>query len=56
MSELFDIRKFDEHKEDNRREVKKAGERLPASLWESYSSFANCEGGIFGKSRIYKNG
>jgi|GEM_PF-4983406 hypothetical protein len=24
MSEVFDLRKFDEYKEDNRREVKKA--------------------------------
>lgn len=46
MSELFDIGKFDKYKEDNRREVKKAREGLPVSLWETYSSFANCEGGI----------
>ena len=44
--ELFDIRKFDLYKEDNRREVKKASEGLPRSLWETYSSFANCYGGV----------
>lgn len=44
MSELFDIGKFDKYKEDNRREAKKAREGLPVSLWETYSSFANCEG------------
>ncbi len=42
----FDIRKFDSYREDNRREVKKTKGGLPASLWETYSSFANCYGGI----------
>ena len=46
IMELFDIRKFDLYKEDNRREVKKASEGLPRSLWETYSSFANCYGGV----------
>lgn len=45
-SDLFDIRKFDDYKEDNRREVKKASGGLPHSLWETYSSFANCYGGV----------
>lgn len=46
MSELFDLAKFDSYKEDNRREVKKAEGGLPNSLWDTYSSFANCYGGV----------
>ena len=46
MSKNFDLTKFDKYKEDNRREVKKANGGLPKSLWESYSSFANTDGGV----------
>ncbi len=46
MKELFDLAKFDSYKEDNRREVKKAEGGLPNSLWDTYSSFANCYGGV----------
>ena len=44
--EVFDIRKFDEYKEDNRREVKDARGGLPSNLWDSYSAMANTYGGV----------
>ncbi len=42
----FDIRNFDEYRENNRLEVKKAKGGLPDSLWDTYSSMANCYGGV----------
>ena len=45
MDEVFDLAKFDEYREDNRLEVKRAKDRLPDALWETYSSFANTAGG-----------
>ena len=42
----FDINRLSEYKEDNRLEVKKASGGLPHSIWETYSSFANSEGGL----------
>lgn len=44
--ELFDLNRFDEYREGNRREVKGANGGLPNSLWETYSSFSNCNGGV----------
>ena len=46
MRQEFSLAKFDEYREDNRREVKKANGGLPNSLWDTYSSFANCYGGV----------
>ena len=42
---LFELTHFDEYREGNRLEVKKASGGLPNSLWETYSSFSNCNGG-----------
>lgn len=46
MADIFDISKFESYREDNRREVKKARDGLPVSLWDTYSAFANCYGGV----------
>ena len=46
LNNTFDLSQFDEYREDNRREVKKAEGGLPVSLWDTYSSFANCYGGV----------
>lgn len=43
---MFDLSKFNEYREDNRYEVKKAQGGLPDSLWSTYSVFANCYGGV----------
>ncbi|MBR1807887.1 MAG: ATP-binding protein [Paludibacteraceae bacterium] len=46
MTKNFDVNKLTEYQEDNRLEVKKASGGLPHSLWETYSSFANSDGGL----------
>ena len=46
LKNTFHLSQFDEYREDNRREVKKADGGLPISLWDTYSAFANCYGGV----------
>ena len=42
----FELNYFDKYREGNRLEVKKANGGLPNSLWDTYSSFSNCNGGM----------
>lgn len=46
VKEKFELSKFDEYREDNRREVKSARGGLPNSLWDTYSAMANTYGGV----------
>ena len=43
---MIDLNHLEQYRENNRLEAKRALGGLPWSLWETYSSFANTQGGL----------
>ena len=43
---MIDLKRFEQYREGNQLEVKRAAGGLPQSIWETYSSFANTSGGV----------